>query len=82
MTIPTEPIHLHDLDTDSLTLDDLELFEAGGFTVKGFKQFIAVHSNWTAAQVGHLKVGEMKAVMVDIAAALEAAAVPKASSSS
>lgn len=82
MTIPTDPIKLRDLDTDSLTLDDLELFEAGGFSVRGFKKFMTTHSNWTAAQVGALKVGEMKEVLTAVAAALEAAAVPKVSGSS
>jgi hypothetical protein len=75
--VPTEALKLS-LDTDELTLDELELFEAGSFTVKGFKAFMAAHSNWTAAQVGALKVGEMKAVAVQIAAALQEAAVPKA----
>jgi hypothetical protein len=79
MAIPDEALKLS-VDIDELTLDEVELFEPKGFTVGRFKAFMAKYSNWTAAQVGQLKVGEMRQVAEQIRAGIEAAAVPKASS--
>lgn len=61
-------------------LDDVALFEPGGFSVKGFKGFMAAYSNWSAAEVGALTVKDMKGVVQQISDKLELAAVPKASS--
>lgn len=62
---------------DEWVLDDMELFEPGGFSVKGFKGFMASYSNWTPVEVGRLTVAEMKTVLPQIAAKLNLAAVPK-----
>ena len=75
MTIPAETLQLS-VDSESMTLNDLELFE-GGFTAKGFKAFMAAHSNWTAAQVGLITVAEMRQVVAQIVEALKISAVPK-----
>ena len=77
MTIPSEPLKL-EFDTDTLTLDDLALFEAEGFTVTGFKRFMGKYSNWTAKQVGSLTVDELKDVSLQLAAAIKESMVPKA----
>lgn len=78
MTIPTRALELT-LDPKTLTLDDLELFEPGGFTVRGLKAFMVRYSNWTAAEVGQLTVGEFEQVATAIAEKLKAGTVPKAS---
>lgn len=78
MTIPSVPLEIS-IDANELTLDDLEVFEPGSFSVKVFKRFMAAHSNWTAEQVGGLKVSEMGAVADKLRDALQGAAVPKAS---
>lgn len=77
MAVPTEPLRLSLPAAGKMKLDDLELFEDGGFTVKGFKAFIARYSNWTAAQVGQLEIDEMKEVVEQIGATLRESAVPK-----
>ena len=61
-----------------MTLDDIELFEPGSFSVKGFKAFMGRHSNWTAKEVGALTVSELKIVSEQIGAKLKESAVPKA----
>jgi hypothetical protein len=76
MAIPAEPLKLS-VEPEQMTLNDLELFE-GGFTVKGFKAFMAGHSNWSAAQVGLITVAEMKQVTEQIREALKDSALPKA----
>ena len=78
MATPTTPLALT-LDVDELTLNDIELFEPGGFSVKRYKAFMVAHSNWTAAEVGALTLAEMKAVGLKIGEALASAALPKAS---
>ena len=77
MAIPSEPLKLA-FDTDTLTLDDLALFEAEGFTVTGFKRFMGKYSNWSSKQVGALTVAELKDVSLTLAVAIKEAMVPKA----
>lgn len=76
MALPAEPLRLN-VEIDTLTLDDVELFE-GNFSVKAFKAFMAAHSNWTAAQVGQITLAEMRGVAEQIAERLKGAALPKA----
>ena len=77
MAIPSKPLELT-LDANSLTLDDLALFEPGNFSVSGFKAFMARVSNWSAAEVGALTIAELKSVMEQVGAKLRDAALPKA----
>lgn len=80
--IPAKPLELNLPATDDLTLNDLQLFEAGGFTIAGFKRFLSAYSNWTADDVGRLTVKEMKSVGEQIGEKLKDSAVPKLSSAS
>lgn len=66
------------LDPEQLTVDDMILFEPDGFTVSGFKAFMARYSNWTKPQIGQLTVIELRQVSDQLAAALETALDPKA----
>jgi len=76
MAIPAEELKIV-VNPDEMTLDDLELFEDGGFKVGLFKTFMARHSNWTAKQVGALTVSELKQVAEQIAGQVKDASVPK-----
>jgi len=76
VAIPDKALELT-LDPSNLTLDDLELFEDGGFSVKGFKAFMARYSNWTKTQVGALTVAELRDVAKQLGERLKEAAVPK-----
>jgi hypothetical protein len=80
--IPDKPLALALPAAEELTLDDLQLFEADGFTVRGFKAFISRYSNWTAADVGKLSLKEVKEVTLQLKDALNDSAVPKATSAS
>jgi hypothetical protein len=78
MAIPTEPLVLN-IDPDSMTLDDVELFyEPTKFKPSAFKAWMGEHSNWTAEQTGKLTLGELKAVAQQIGEAIQEATVPKA----
>ena len=68
-------------DKEDFLLDDIEVFD-GGFSVAGFKRFMARYSNWTAKDVGLMKVKEMKGVADTIGGAIRDAGVPKATSAS
>lgn len=76
-TAKTLTLNLPDLD--EWRLNDMELFEPGGFTVKGFKAFMQAYSNWSPAEAGALTVKEMKDVIPQIASRLETGAVPNES---
>jgi hypothetical protein len=80
--IPDQPLDINLPATDKWTLNDLELFERGGFTVKGFKAFMGRYSNWTADEVGLMEVGEMQEVFERIADGIQEHAVPKANGAS
>lgn len=77
MAIPDAPLKFK-LDPEQLTVDDMILFEPDGFTVSGFKAFMARYSNWTKPQIGQLTVVELRQVSDQLASALEAALDPKA----
>lgn len=79
--IPDKALDLNLPPAEKMTLNDLELFEPGGFSVKGFKAFIARYSNWTAADVGGLEVGELEDAFAKIQEAIQGSAVPKVSAS-
>lgn len=76
MAIPEKPLALT-LNVDELTLDDVALFEKDGFSAAGFKAFMARYSNWTPAEVGGLKLRELKDVAEKIGEQLRVTAVPK-----
>ena len=78
--IPAKPLELTLPAKEDLLLDDLQLFEPDGFSVRGFKEFIARYSNWKAAEVGKLTAGEMQTVTAQVVEKLQAAAVPKVTS--
>ena len=77
MAIPSKPLELKNFDVDELTDDDVALFEKDGFSAKGFKEFMARYSNWTAAEVGGLKLKELKVVAEQIGETIKGAAIPK-----
>lgn len=61
MAIPTKPLEVN-LDPNELTLDEMCLFEATGFTMVGFRAFLIAHTNWSGAEIGKLTVKELLAV--------------------
>jgi len=67
------------LDPDEMTLDEFEVFEASGFSVKRFKDFMARYSNWTREQVGKLTRREVQEVAERIAQVFRDGALPKSS---
>lgn len=76
--VNTRPALTLNIDPETLTLDEVGLFEPGGFTISGFKLFMAKYSNWTPAMVGGLTLVELRALSRDIGKAVSMAAVPKA----
>ncbi len=78
MAVPDKALELSLPDLDDWRLDDVELFETGGFNVGRFKAFMAQYSNWTRAEVGHLTMRERRQVMDQIITKVSEAAVPKA----
>jgi hypothetical protein len=76
MALPGKPLELN-INVDEMELDELELFESGGFSIKRFKAFMAAHSNWTAAEAGKLTLAELKIVAEKIGALVKENAVPK-----
>lgn len=76
MAIPSKPLELT-LDVDELTVDDVALFEKDGFSAKGFKEFMGRYSNWTPAEVGGLKLKELKDVAEQIGERLKVTSIPK-----
>lgn len=76
MALPNEKLILN-LNTDELTIDDMILFEEGGFKASLFKEFLSRHSNWTAKQVGAITVKEMRDVSQQIADTVKEASLPK-----
>lgn len=79
MALPDKALDLT-IDPDALTLDDIELFEDGGFSVRRFKKFLAAHSNWTPDEIGKLTITEFKTVAAQLGDGLKALSVPKANS--
>lgn len=65
------------INPDTLTLDDIEVFEPGGFTVRGFKSFMAKYSTWSDAQIGALTVAQLRELSGEIGRAVAGAVVPK-----
>lgn len=72
MAIPDRPLVVS-LDPDEMTVNDLCLFEPGGFTVTAFRAFLVAHTNWTDAEIGNLKVKELKDVAEQLKQKLNAA---------
>ena len=79
MAIPASPLVVKDFNPQEFTLDELEIFEAGGFTASGFKKFLIAHTNWTKSEIGAIKLGELKDIAEQLGKAINEAAVPKAS---
>lgn len=77
MAIPASPLVVKQFDVNNLTLDEWELFEAGGFTASGFKRFLLEHSNWNKAEIGKITIGELKDVADQLGKAINEAIVPK-----
>lgn len=63
-------------DPDEATLDEICLFEDGGFTAQGFRQFLIDHTNWDKKEIGKLTINELKEVMAQLGAKLQAQSVP------
>jgi hypothetical protein len=81
MAIPDRPLEVT-LDVDELTLDELALFEPTGFSIVGFRAFMAEHTNWTLAEIGKIKVKEFKDIQTQLAEKFKEASVPLANSPS
>lgn len=79
MTIPATPLVVKQFDANSMTLDDLELFEPGGFSASGFKRFLVEHTNWTAKEIGSIKISELNEISNQLGAAIKELTVPKES---
>lgn len=67
------------IDPDELTLDDLELFEPGGFSVARLRRFLARVTTLTRDEIGQLRLRDLRAIAEQIGAALQSV-VPKATS--
>ncbi len=78
MAIPDKALQIN-FDPNEVTLDELCLFEAEGFTAVGFRRFLVEHTNWTKKEIGALKLSELKQVAEQISEQFKAAAVPLAS---
>lgn len=79
MTIPDKPLTVK-VEANDLTLDEVCLFQPGGFEIIAFRTFLRERTNWTHAEVGALKVGELQEVAEHLRDALRSTAVPKARS--
>ena len=78
MALPQSDLVLKEIDPDEMTLDELCLFETGGFTAQGFRQFLIDHTEWTPREIGKLTVKELKAITEKLAEKVAAASVPNA----
>ena len=76
-----KPLEL-DVDPNEITVDESCLFESNGFSIVGFRAFLAKYSNWTLAEIGALKITELDTVLSAMSQKLEDKAVPKTSSPS
>ena len=81
MSLPVEALTIK-IDPDQLTVDDMILFEAGGFKFSSFKSFLASHSNWSSEQIGALTMSEAKEVVKEIATQIAQGAIPKENAAS
>lgn len=77
MTVPEAKLVLK-IDVADLTLGEAALFD-GQISPSGLRSFLINHSNWSAAEVNAVKIGELDAVATQINEQLGAAAVPLAS---
>ena len=77
MTIPDKPLAVN-LDPNEMTLDEACLFTPGGFDIAAFRAFLIAHTNWERAEIGALRMSELKDVAERIAAALKGGSVPLA----
>lgn len=64
------------LDPDEMTLDELCLFDSEGFTASGFRAFLIWHTNWTKEEIGKLTVRDLREVVAQMGAKLQAQSVP------
>lgn len=64
------------LNPDEITLDEMCLFDGEGFTASGFRAFLINHTNWTKAEIGKLTVKDLKEVVTQMGAKLQAQSVP------
>jgi len=76
MALPQNKIILN-VNPDDLTIGDLVLFESGGFTVIGFRNFLNKYSGWRAKEIDKITRLEMSALFADIIRQLNEAASPK-----
>lgn len=67
------------IDPDELTLDDLELFEPGGFSVARLRRFLGRVTTLSRDEIGQLRLRDLRAIAEQIGAALQNV-VPKATS--
>jgi len=74
-SFPDRPLEL-DYDPEEMTIDEAVMFEPDGFTVKGFRQFLIDHSNWTRREIGTIKVKDLKELADRVVAKFQEDAVP------
>lgn len=75
VTEANKPLELA-IDADTITLDELCLFEEDGFTVTAFRQFLRDRSNWTKEEIGKLTKADLEEVMTTARAAAQETAIP------
>ena len=55
------------VNVQDMTLDELCLFDSEGFTPFAFRSFLINHTNWSKAEIGLVKVGELEDVAKQLA---------------
>ena len=75
MTLPDKPLEVT-LDVNELTVDEMVLFDPGGFTMLGFKHFLSNHTNWTEEEVGKITLKELMDISDELGKKIQEVAVP------
>jgi hypothetical protein len=77
MTIPSTPLVVK-FDPDEMTLDELCLFEPGGFSATGLRAFLAAHTRWSRTEIGNIRLSELREVAEQLAAKIKEITIPLA----
>lgn len=68
------------INPDDLTLDDLELFEPGGFSIRRLRAFLARVTTLSPDEIGQIRLRDLRSIAERIGEAIRDV-VPKATSS-
>lgn len=77
MTIPERALVVT-VDPKDMTLDEMVLFSVKGFDIYDFRQWLIDNTEWTAEEIGKIKLRELEQVAIQIGEAVKAKAVPLA----